>query len=47
MADGWHRLLNRAQRYQELPLGALQAIAELRRQVAEQEQAVALRVNLS
>jgi DNA invertase Pin-like site-specific DNA recombinase len=39
MADGWHRLLRRAQRYQELPLAALQAIAELRPQLAELEQA--------
>ena len=33
------RLLRRAQRYQELPLAALQAIAELRPQLAELEQA--------
>jgi len=39
MANGWHRLLRRAQRYQELPLAALQAIAELRPQLAELEQA--------
>jgi hypothetical protein len=39
MANGWHRLLRRAQRYQELPLAALQAIAELRPQLAEMEQA--------
>jgi hypothetical protein len=41
MANGWHRLLNRARRYEELPLGALQAIAELRPQLAELEQAAA------
>jgi hypothetical protein len=39
MANGWYRLLRRAQRYQELPLAALQAIAELRPQLAEWEQA--------
>jgi DNA invertase Pin-like site-specific DNA recombinase len=39
MANGWHGLLRRAQRYQELPLAALQAIAELRPQLAELEQA--------
>jgi hypothetical protein len=39
MADGWYRLLRRAQRYQELPLAALQAIAELRPQLTEWEQA--------
>jgi DNA-binding protein H-NS len=33
------RLLRRAQRYQELPLAALQAIAELRSRLAELEQA--------
>jgi predicted transcriptional regulator len=33
------RLLRRAQRYQELPLAALQAIAELRPRLAELEQA--------
>jgi len=39
MANGWHRLLRRAQRYQELPLASLQAITELRLQLAELEQA--------
>ena len=39
MANGWHSLLRRAQRYQELPLAALQAIAELRPRLAELEQA--------
>jgi predicted transcriptional regulator len=39
MANGWHRLLRRAQRYEELPLAALQAIAELRPQLAALEQA--------
>jgi hypothetical protein len=39
MANGWHGLLRRVQRYQELPLAALQAIAELRPQLAELEQA--------
>jgi len=39
MANGWHGLLRRAQRYQELPLASLQAIAELRPQLAELEQA--------
>jgi predicted transcriptional regulator len=33
------RLLRRAQRYQELPLAALQAIAELRPQLTDLEQA--------
>ncbi len=33
-----HALLRRAQQYQELPLAALQAIAELRPQLAELEQ---------
>ncbi len=39
MANGWHGRLRRAQRYQELPIAALQAIAELRAQLAELEQA--------
>ena len=39
MANGWHRLLRRAQRYEELPLAALQAIAELRPQLAALERA--------
>jgi hypothetical protein len=39
MANGLHRLLRRAQRYEELPLAALQAIAELRPRLAEWEQA--------
>ena len=39
MANGWHRLLRRAQRYEELPLAALQAIAEPRPQLAALEQA--------
>lgn len=33
------RLLRRAQRYQELPLAALQAIADLRPRLADLEQA--------
>ena len=36
---GWHRLLRRAERYEELPLAALQAIAELRPQLAALERA--------
>jgi DNA-directed RNA polymerase specialized sigma24 family protein len=39
MANRWYQLLRRAQRYQELPLAALQAIAELRPQLVEAEQA--------
>ena len=42
MANGWHRLLRRAQRYQELPLAALQAIAELRPKLAELEHSRAM-----
>jgi predicted transcriptional regulator len=43
MPNGSHALLRRAQHYEELPLAALQAIAELRPQLAELEQ-VAVRV---
>jgi hypothetical protein len=39
VANRWYQLLRRAQRYQELPLAALHAIAELRPQLVEVEQA--------